>query len=415
MSLRDFFSKNETHRRRKTGFAKTALAARAEHLEDRILLSVESPFLTDHGVNFTNANVLGRTAVTFFPVDNPLYSGNNGNGLNIVLDGGAPDGGLVSQLRSITYSNLVFNANANCGSVINISNMTLDELVIDSSVFTNNARSGLIIRLNNAQIGRITVANSTFASNAFEGISILATNSRVENLVMSGNAIGNSQANDGALLRFTNSRLGVADIVSNQFANNGATGNPNLLNPPIWSGLHVDLNNTNTASLNLVRNTANNNFAHGVFLDLEDSDVRGSVRGNILNTSRTGDGLSILTRRSVLPNGQVAAGLRNLDLNITVDTPVGVPAQQNVMSGNARAGINIDLGQNTTFGGAISRNTITNNQRVGINLQAKDTLDAFDVQIGGETVDFQNNNVDANIIDGNRVPGSRLPWTTPAT
>lgn len=400
MSLRGFFSrKNETHRRRKNGLAKSALAAHAEFLEDRVLLSVESPLLVDHGVNFTNQNVLGRTAITFFPVDNPLYSNNNGqtpgrgngNGLNVVLDGAAPDGsgGLVAQLRSITYTNLIFNNNSNCGSVLNISNMTLDEIVIDSSVFTNNGRSGFIIRLNNAQVGRIVITNSTFANNAFEGLSILSTNSRVDNLVMSGNAVGNSGANDGSLLRFTNSRLGVVQIGNNQFAN------------AAQSGLHMDLDNTNTASLELVRNTASNNRLHGLFLDFTDSDVRGSVRGNSLTGSQTGDGLSILMRRSVLPNGQVAGGLRNLDLNIISDTNALGQVQQNDLSGNARSGINIDLGQNTTYGGAITNNTINNNGRVGLNLQAKDTQDAFDVMIGGETVDEQNVNLDANTIDGN--------------
>ena len=109
MSLRDLFSrKNETHRRRKSRVATPALAARAETLEDRVLLSVESPLLTNHGVNFGNQHVLGRTDVTFFDVNNPKYSNNNGvtpgrgdgNGLNVVLDGAAPNGNLVlNELR----------------------------------------------------------------------------------------------------------------------------------------------------------------------------------------------------------------------------------------------------------------------------------------------------------------------------
>ncbi len=221
MSLRGFFSrKSDSHRRRNRA---SALSAHAEFLEDRVLLSVESPLLINHGVSFNNQNVQGRTEITFFPDNNPLYSNNNGmtpgrgngDGLRVDLDGSTPDGNLVSQLRSITYSNLIFDNNSNVGSSLNLSNMVLDTLVIDSSQFTNNGRDGFIINLTNVQIGSIIVKNCTIQNNANDGICIVGTNSNVSNIQVTGSTISSNRQNDGVAVHFTNSRLGMVDVANN--------------------------------------------------------------------------------------------------------------------------------------------------------------------------------------------------------
>ena len=386
MSLRDLFSRNTTsHRRRKNAKALSALAAQAEFLEDRVLLSVESPFLTDHGVAFRNANVLGRTSVTFFSVDNPLYSNNaGGSGLDVDLDGAALDGNLVTQLRNITYSNLVFTNNGNTGSSIDLRNMTLDTLVIDGSQFIGNGRAGLIINLTNMQIGTILIANSAFLTNVNDGLCIMGSNSSVDNIQIISNNLSGSGVNDGVFIQFENSRLGAVNLSNNQANGNGS------------HGIRFDLDNTNVANLSLNQNIADNNALHAAFLDIQDSDVRGSVNGNSFTNSQLGDGLKIQTRRSILPTGMVAEGLRNLDLD---------SIRGNTLSANNGIGLNIDLGQNTTFASAITANTIANNTRTGVMLQARDTQNAFDVRIGGETIDAQNNNLDANTIDGNQGAG----------
>ncbi len=185
-------------------------------------------------------------------------------------------------------------------------------------------------------------------------------------------------------MQFQNSRIGTASIVNNQI-NGNAT-----------NGIEVQLANTNIASLDLDQNTADLNRNNAAFFNFLDSDVGGNVTNNTFTNSQTGDGLNITTRRSVLPNGQIASGLRNLDLN---------SIRGNTFSGNAVSGINIDLGENTTFKSQITANTIAGNGRVGVNVQASDTQNAFDVIIGGETVNPQGVNTDANVIDGNQGAG----------
>ncbi len=386
MSLRGFFSRNtDSHRRRKSSSKSTGLATQAEFLEDRILLSVESPFLNNHGVTFRNTNVLGRADLTFFPVDNPLYSGNtSGQGLNVLLDGSALDGNLVSQLRTVTLNNLNFVGNGNAGASLNFSNMVLDEIRIDSSVFFGNQRAGLVINLNNVIVDRIIITNNSFSNNSNDGLCLLGTNSTVNNITMQRNFVLNNQINDGTLFRFSNSLLGNVFVGNNNFNNNG------------FNGFRADLTNTTTANLFLLENLADTNAFNAAVLNLTDSDVRGSAIGNTFINSQIGDGLSVTTRRSLLPTGQVSGGLRNL----TLERIFG-----NNFSGNAGTGLNLDLGQNTTFKSAITTNIINNNSRVGLNLQARDTQNAFDVTIGGDALDNQNNPLDANTFDGNTGAG----------
>ncbi len=106
------------------------------------------------------------------------------------------------------------------------------------------------------------------------------------------------------------------------------------------------------------------------------------------------------------PNGQVAPGLRILNLDMI---------RGNIVTGNAGAGMNIDLGQNTTFDGTITANTISSNGRAGINLIAKDTQNAFDLQVGGDTIDNQNNFSTPTSWMPTKELESRLRWTIPAT
>ncbi len=391
MSLRGIFSRNtESHRRRKNAPASSALSAHAEFLEERTLLSVVSPLLTDHGANFGNGNVLGRTDVTFFPVNNPLYSGNsNGLGLNVVLDGAAIDGNLVSQLRTVTLQDLVVTGNGNAGVDITLSNLDLDELRIDGSQITGNGRAGLVINLNNVQIDRITIVNSDFSGNANDGLCVMGNNSIIQLLTIGsvaqgGNNLSNSAANTGGLVQLQNSRVGTASIVNNQI-NGNAT-----------SGIDVELSNTNISNLDLNQNSADNNKNSAAFFNFLDSDVGGTVTNNTFTNSQTGDGLNVTTRRSVLPNGQISSGLRNLDLE---------QIRGNTFTGNALNGINIDLGENTTFSSQMAANTISTNGQTGINIQAADTRDAFDVLIGGDAFSPQGVFTDANMIDGNSGAG----------
>ena len=64
----------------------------------------------------------------------------------------------------------------------------------------------------------------------------------------------------------------------------------------------------------------------------------GNVTNNTFTNSQAGNGLNIITRRAVQPDGQVGGGLRNLNLN---------RIQNNTFSSNALSGLNIDLRQNT--------------------------------------------------------------------
>lgn len=424
MSLRGFFSRNtDSHRRRKNALTSAGLSSKAEHLEDRVLLSVDSPTLIDHGVAFTNMNVLDDD-IFFYAVNNPLYSDNNasnpdpqhgaGSGLNVVLDGSQvfgnpPITAAIPQINTINYSPtfgpLAFNNNANTGSSLTLRNMTVDTLRIDLASFVGNGRAGLIINLTNVTANNIIIANSQFLNNANDGLCLLGDNVNVDTIQLVNNNFSNnsrtttSSTNAGALLRFSNSRLGQVSIVGNTFTDNGG------------HGLRLDLDNTSLSNLELSGNSANanarNGNAAGVFLDLQDSDVGGAITNNAfrdnlfvpnpLNPNLTqGDGLLVQARRSILPDGSVAAGLRNLQLDTV---------RSNAFTGNGGVGASFDLGQNTTLRSTITSNQFLSNGRTGLNIQAKDTQNAFDVQIGGLTTDSQNNPIDANVIMANRGAG----------
>ncbi|MCA9068258.1 MAG: right-handed parallel beta-helix repeat-containing protein, partial [Planctomycetaceae bacterium] len=415
MSLRGFFSRNtDSHRRRKNASTSPALSSRAEYLEDRVLLSVDSPTLINHGISFNNLNVLDSN-IFFYAVNNPRFSNNvGGSGLNVQLDGAQTLGNppatpAIPQLNSVNLSPalgpLVFNNNANTGASLTLQNMTLDSLIVDAAQFNSNGRAGLIINLTNVTVDNIIIANSNFLNNANDGLCLIGSNVNTKNIqILNNNFSANSRTtttsgNAGALLRFSDSRIGQFSINGNTFTDNGG------------HGLHLDLDNTSVSNLEMNLNSANvnarnGNFA-GAFLDFQDSDVGGTITNNNFGGNRfqpnpfnpnltQGEGLLVQTRRSILPDGSVSPGLRNLQL----DTVRG-----NSFTTNGGAGLMFDIGQNTTLRSNISANNMLQNGRTGLTIQAKDTQDAFDVQIGGTTLDSQNNSADANTITGNRGAG----------
>lgn len=415
MSLRGFFSRNtDSHRRRKNALTSAALTSRVEHLEDRVLLSADIPGLTSHGISFSNTNVLSSD-ISFFAVSNPRLSNNAlGSGLNVDLDGSRPFGNpptspVIPQVNNVNYSasagNLVFDSNGNAGSKLSLRNMTLNDLVIDAARFTNNGSGGLIISLTNVNVNTIRILNSQFLNNGNNGLCLDGTNVNVNTILLSNNTISNNSrttptaANAGALLRFKDSRLGQVSLVGNVFTDNGG------------HGLHLDLDNTSLSNLEMNGNTFNTNARNGnfagAFLDFQDSDVGGTITNNVFsgnlfqpnpfNPNLTqGEGLLVQTRRSTLPSGVALAGLRKLELGTV---------RGNTFTNNGGAGAFFDLGQNTTLRSVITANTVSGNGRTGLNIQAKDTQNAFDVQIGGTTTNAQGNLIDPNTITANRGAG----------
>ena len=149
--------------------------------KNALCLSVVSPLLNDNGANFGNGNVLGRTDVTFFPVNNPLYSGNQRPGIECRPGrrGDRREPGLAAPHGDAPKSDR--HQQRQRRGEHQFVQPDLDELRIDGSQFTGNGRAGLVINLNNVQINKITIVNSNFSGNANDGLCILGNNSMVEN------------------------------------------------------------------------------------------------------------------------------------------------------------------------------------------------------------------------------------------
>lgn len=337
------------------------LSQSIESLEERQMLSAVLPGLDDHGVTIRNAQATGLAAINITSMQNARLSNNaNGSGLFIELSN---VGGALNSLKTISVTGVTIANNGNAGAQIRLTNMALDNLVIDRAVVTGNGGAGLVLDLTNTTIKNLTIWDST---NNFSPAAIRNPNS--------GASSYNGNRYDGIHLLGANVAIDSLRIAGNVVRNN------------IGTGIFISTNVANIASLSLQDNEVRGNAINST---APTSFASGS--GIRFQTNRTNLGFvsSAITFNTIVGNAQHGLSFFQQSL-IPGNTPTNAPSNfdvglitDNTFNSNGGSGLSVDLRQQTTWDATVMRNIFATNSLRGFDLKGGDTVDAFNVQIGG--------------------------------
>lgn len=391
-------------RRRRSLF----VAADVESLEDRVLLSAVAGQLdthgkvlvngveaSDHGVIVTNTKAAGKTAIDINSSTVSQYAAGagrglsnnaNGSGLYVNLDN---SGGTLNTLKSLTVTGVTVANNGNAGIQINLKNIALDKLVIDQAVVTGNGGAGLLLNFTNVSIGQLIIFDSKnpgpsqqnplanapnsglsrFTNNKSDGVYVTADTlnvtgvMRIAGNVADGNGTGGA-GGTGMWFNLIGANLANVDFNDNEV---GAVTNANLTpaaKANASSGVFFDFNRTNITTGQVIRNTLTGNGGHGMAF------VSTSVQ-----------------------NGAVTATPSTIGFSAFSD---------NTFQANGGSGLGLDLQAQTVWQGTLWRNTFRSNVRLGLSVVARDTVNAYDIVVGGLAIDQQTGKfTNANTFENN--------------
>ena len=355
------------------------ISAHVEHLEERTLLSAANGIIADAFLNFDNASITTPDPdLDALVIDSITIDGTTGSGLNINLDTNISD---ISALNTIIIRNVNITNNAGVGLNIRLVDMELDSLLIEKVTIDGNNGVGLNLFLDGTTINNLTVQDSSFTDDqSGPGIWVNADGSTLNNTTFQGNTV-TGNAGDGMLFDLDNASTAPGLTIANNTAisNNGGNGLSFLLQ-----------NRSPLADLVIDNNTINaNTGGDGISFHINDaadtvdggsdglpdfdpgSNISGLIDNNTITNHSNGNGVSFT--RTDPPS---AADTFWVDVDIT-------SFSGNTVNGNSGAGVYANLPRFTTFDSALTGNTISNNGNAGFSLTVIETVNAFDVTIGG--------------------------------
>ncbi|HTO48732.1 MAG TPA: DUF4347 domain-containing protein, partial [Burkholderiales bacterium] len=261
------------------------------------------------------------------------------------------------------------------------------------SAAAGNGDWGIWLKSSNNTIGGTTAADgNVIAANGIDGINVDGSLTTLTGNVIQGNYIGTNAAGTAALgngetgiwlNRGNNNTIGGAAAgAGNVISGNGFSGgwqgvlvqnsDGNLIQgnlvgtnaagtaamPNGWAGIEL---NTGSDNNSVIGNLVSGNTKDGIVIWQSTGNI---VQGNTIGTNLAGTG----------GNGQSGVWITDASNNTIGGTSVG---QGNLISGNVRAGVEVDGTSSTASGNVMLGNSIYNNGGLGIDLNPNPTSFPF--------------------------------------
>ncbi len=339
-------------------------------IQGNAVYSIEASFANDATVNATNNSMNGNVDGSIFNFSGNSTLGFSGNTVTNTSSVSSAPLTVTAQASplsaTITNNNI---QNNECGSMnFQLNDTSLAQFTVSDNTMSNNASgseasfgSAIVMNLNDTTLSNcyLNLTDNTFLNNAASALYCAGGSFNEFNINATGNTITD---NGGGGLIFTNpSTTFTLTATNNTISNGGDNG------IAITGGIIVE-----TANMTITGNqiTGNTNFANGILLGHEGTNLNFSVMDNNMSNNDT-SGIIIYSS--------------NLIENMTVNIANNTMSNNQNLGSNAAGGI--DMEQFTNFAGTISNNTLLANVSGGLFINSTDPSSSACLTMTGNTSD----------------------------